>query len=92
MKQKITILLLAASFSLFSSATNAGALKPDCSVKKAGKSAAMKAAVGVLRLMQLRILQKTLLESREKASWRKKVKRKIKRIRSRKMKTVKRMG
>lgn len=47
MRQKITITILAALFSLLSSASNAGALKPDCTAKKAGKSAAMKATVGI---------------------------------------------
>jgi hypothetical protein len=47
MKQYFTILLLAFSIFLLSSASNAGALKPDCTVKKAGKNAAMKATIGV---------------------------------------------
>lgn len=47
MKQKIILLLLAVSFTLFSLVSGAGALKPDCTAKKAGKSAAMKATVGV---------------------------------------------
>lgn len=47
MKPKFEILLLAASISLLSFTSNAGALKPDCTAKKAGKSAAMKATVGV---------------------------------------------
>ena len=47
MKPKIEILLLAASISLLSLMSNAGALKPDCTAMKAGKSAAMKATVGV---------------------------------------------
>lgn len=47
MKHKITILLLVASFSVVSFALKAGALKPDCTAKKAGKNMAMKATVGV---------------------------------------------
>ncbi len=47
MKPKFKTLLLAASVSLLSSASNAGALKPDCTAQKAGKSAAMKATAGV---------------------------------------------
>ncbi len=47
MKLNIIVVLLAASLSLASAGAAAGALKPDCSAKKAGKSAAMKATVGV---------------------------------------------
>lgn len=47
MKRLITALLLATSFLLLSSISNAGTLDPDCTTKKTGKNAAMKATVGV---------------------------------------------
>ena len=47
MKQKFVHTLVTASFLLLSFASNAGALKADCSPAKAGKNAAMKATVGV---------------------------------------------
>ena len=47
MKQKFTFLILAYSIFLLSSISIAGALKPDCTVKKAGKNTAIKATIGV---------------------------------------------
>lgn len=47
LKQKTISFATAAMFLLFSLASNAGALKPDCTAQKAGKSAAMKATIGV---------------------------------------------
>ncbi len=47
MKFNRTIVLLTTSLLLMSTGTIAGALKPDCDAKKAGKNIAMKATVGV---------------------------------------------
>ena len=47
MKFNRTIVLLATSLLLMSSGTIAGALKPDCNAKNAGKNVAMKATIGV---------------------------------------------
>lgn len=47
MRLKTIVLLLATSMLLADTGASAGALKPDCGVVKAGKSAAMKATVGV---------------------------------------------
>lgn len=47
MKFNRTIVLLATPLLLMSTGTIAGALKPDCNAKKAGKNVAMKATIGV---------------------------------------------